>query len=363
MSGTVLLYTHALVGGGGERLWASLASALADAGYDVVLAEDRTAYENRGLLNSAVRVVTLGGGHMASTRALARLLARERPIAALSAIGASNLKLAAANLMSGSKTPTVLTYHGFDDWKLGKLGFFTYALLPLLSRMSARIVAVSDGLAHDLKTRWRAKPTAVDVIYNPVFFPNTIDVPSADGLARRHNRLLAVGRLVEDKDYPMLLAAMTKLKTDNVTLTVLGDGPLEADLLAQARQLGIADRVTFAGYATEPWPAYAAAKCFVLSSRKEAFGNVIVEAMAYGLPVVATRNAGSVISLDDGRFGRLVPVGDADTMADAIDATLRDPGSPAARVQRAHAFSMAERVPAYVNLIESVRRAERAQPG
>lgn len=357
MSGPVLLYTHALVGGGGERLWASLASALAEAGYDVILAEDRAGFENRGLLNPAVRTITLGDGHVASTRALARLLARERPIAALSAIGASNLKLAAADVLSGRKTPIVLTYHGFDDWKSGKLSFLTYAMLPLLSRMSARIVAVSDGLADELKSRWRARRAAVETIYNPVFFPQTIAVPRAEDLRNRPNRLLAVGRLVEDKDYPTLLAAMAKLKTKDATLTVLGAGPLEAELLAQAHQLGIADRVTFSGYATEPWSAYAMAKCFVLPSRKEAFGNVIVEAMAHGLPVVATRNAGSVVTTDDGRFARLVPIGDADAMADVIDATLANPGAPDARAQRAQSFSMAARVPAYVKLIESVRRA------
>lgn len=356
MSGKVLLYTHALVGGGGERLWASLASVLAAQGYDVIFAEDHVANENRGLLSSAVRVVTLGGGHLASTRALAHLLKRERPDVALSAIGASNLKLIAANMMAGRRTPVVISYHGFDDWKSGKLSFLTYALLPILSRLADKVVAVSDGLAEVITSRWRARADRVVSLHNPVFFPDNIHVPAPEALAARSNQILAVGRLVPEKDYPTLLTALSRLKTKDATLLILGAGPLESELRNLAKSLDVQSRVTFAGYATSPWHAYADAKCFVLSSRKEAFGNIIVEALAHGLPVVATRTVGADYILDGGTYGRLVAISDVDALAAAIDATLADPCANAQRVTRAATFSMAARVPANIALIESVKR-------
>jgi glycosyltransferase involved in cell wall biosynthesis len=113
-------------------------------------------------------------------------------------------------------------------------------------------------------------------------------------------------------------------------------------------------RVDLAGYQPEPWPHYRHAKCLALSSQSEQFGNVIVEALAHGLPVVATNCTGPREILDEGRYGEIVPIGDADALAAAIDRALEAPGNPEPRRDRARSFSFAARVPHYVNLIEEV---------
>ena len=116
---------------------------------------------------------------------------------------------------------------------------------------------------------------------------------------------------------------------------ILGKGPERERLEAEVRRLGLEGRVDMPGYAAEPWDAYAKAKCFVLSSQSEQFGNVIVEALAYGLPVVSTAAVGPKEILDGGKFGRLVPIGDDAALAAAINDALDDPGDPAKRRARA----------------------------
>ena len=111
----LLFYTHALVGGGAERVWALVASGLSRRGHDVSFAVDFVASENEHLLMPQVRRFELGSNHMSAIRALAKILAKERPDAALSAIGVSNVKLLAAQAISGWRGASVLSAHGRFD--------------------------------------------------------------------------------------------------------------------------------------------------------------------------------------------------------------------------------------------------------
>ena len=101
-------------------------------------------------------------------------------------------------------------------------------------------------------------------------------------------------------------------------MLVVGDGPLRHDLEAQARGLGIAHAVEFAGYQEDVVSAYAAMDVFVLPSRDEGFGLVFLEAMAVGVPVVGTRVIGSEDAVEDGVTGLLVPYADAPALARAV---------------------------------------------
>jgi glycosyltransferase involved in cell wall biosynthesis len=350
----ILFYTHGLVDGGGERLWAGLATALKERGYDVIFAQDFDADENRHNLDPSIRVHTLGRPHLAATRNLARLLRTEKPDVALSAIGGSNLKLLLASLISRAPTLPVITYHGEMEWKSGWLSYFSYAGLPLLSRWAARTVTVSDGLFHLLITKWKAHPARMVTILNPVFYPDQIDVPTASDLGKRENVVLSVGRMVPEKDFVTLVRAFARLKHRDARLVILGKGPEQARIENEIRKLGLEDRVHLPGYLKEPWTIYGAAKCFVSSSCSEPFGNVVVEAMAYGLPVVATACSGPHQILDHGTYGRIVGIGNDLQLARAIDATLDHPGDPAMRQRRAEEFSFKARVPAYEAMIREI---------
>jgi glycosyltransferase involved in cell wall biosynthesis len=350
----LLLYTHGLVDGGAERLWACLATALKKRGYPVVFVQDFEATDNRSNLDPDIRVHTLGRNHILATRRLSAILKAEKPAVALSAVGGSNLKLMLALAMAGTDTKPILTYHGFNEWRTGLLSFATYFGLPVLSARAARIVAVSAGLQEQLIRKWGAKAEQTTCIHNPVFYPSKISTPTTGQLAQRENIILSVGRFVVEKDYLTLIRAFARVRVPDAKLIILGKGPLHAKMEAEIARLGLQDRVSLPGYSPEPWKSYGAAKCFVSSSNSEPFGNVVVEAMAYGLPVVATACDGPQEILSHGVYGRITSIGDHVQLAHAIEATLQDPGDPAIRVARARDFSFPVRIPAYEALIAEV---------
>ncbi len=362
----LLFYTHGLVDGGAERLWASLASAFKARGHQVVFAVDFEADDNRACLDPDIELVVLGRNHWRATRTLAALLQRVKPDVALGAVAGSNLKLVAADLLAGTRTPIISSYHGFEEWRTGWMSWLAHRLLPVISARSGRVVAVSDDLAKALVTDWYARASNIDVVLNPVFVPEVARIPTEAELRARKDVILAAGRLVPEKDFATLIRAFARLKRPRAELVILGKGPERSALEAEARRLGVAERVALPGYVAEPWQAYARAKCLAVSSRTESFGNVIVEAMAHGLPAVATACAGPVTILGAGKYGRIVPIGDDVAMARAIEDVLDRPGDPAPRCARAQEFSLANRLPDYASLIRSVideaRQVQAAAP-
>jgi glycosyltransferase involved in cell wall biosynthesis len=161
---------------------------------------------------------------------------------------------------------------------------------------------------------------------------------------------LSVGRLDKLKNHPLLLRAFAQLRRRiECRLIVLGEGEQLEKLIAEARELGIADDVDFAGFSRNPMSFMRQADLFVLSSDFEGLSNVLIEAMAVGCPVVSTDAPhGPREVLQDGRLGRLVPVGDADGLARAMEETLRDPGDATLRRQWAKAFSVSASADQYL---------------
>lgn len=354
MSNKILFYTHGLVDGGGERLWSCLATAFKTRGEDVIFAQDFEADENRANLDPSIPLFTMSRNPIQCVRALADLLRREQPDIALCAIGGSNLKFMIAKWLAGSNTRAIITYHGFREWRTGILSFLTYFFLPILSALADRTVAVSDGLREQLVSKWGARPDKTIAILNPVFFPQSAPVPTEAELKARQDIILAVGRFVPEKDFMTLVRAFARIERPSARLIILGKGPDEAKVRAEVDRLGIAGRVSMPGYSKEPWRYYAQAKCFALSSNSEPFGNVIVEAMAYGLPVVATACSGPQEILQHGEYGRIVAIGSDLQLSHALAAALDNPGSPSMRRKRANDFSFDVRVPTYANLITQV---------
>jgi hypothetical protein len=126
----LLFYTHALVGGGAERVWAQTAAGLFERGFDVEFCVDWDAAENAHLLPQRMTVHRLGRNHARAAWRLSRLLANGRYFAAFSAVGASNLKLLAAKALSFSSTCTILSQHGHYEAESRFLGRFGYRLTP-----------------------------------------------------------------------------------------------------------------------------------------------------------------------------------------------------------------------------------------
>jgi colanic acid/amylovoran biosynthesis glycosyltransferase len=155
------------------------------------------------------------------------------------------------------------------------------------------------------------------------FSPNNLG--SRDGAAR----ILTVGRLVPVKGHGVLLEAIARLAESGaaVTATIVGDGPRRASMEQLARQLGIADRVSFAGRVGQDdiGRYYEDADVFCLPSFSEGLPVVLLEAIGFGLPVVASRIAGIPELIEHGRSGLLVPPGRPDLLADALRSLLVDP--------------------------------------
>ncbi len=159
--------------------------------------------------------------------------------------------------------------------------------------------------------------------------------------------IVGVGRLVPVKGFQSLVKALSLILSvvPSARLLLVGDGPLHADLVAEAQALGVGNRLEMAGAQLDPAPFLAAADLVVVPSLNEGMGRALVEAMALGLPVVATRVGGIPAVVADGETGSLVPADDPPALARAMAELLKDPGlrqrmGEAGR-RRAEQFSLA----------------------
>jgi glycosyltransferase involved in cell wall biosynthesis len=352
-----LLYTYAFIDGGAERVWATLASELARRGHDVIFVVDFDGRQDPFSLHPAVRRVTLGGSHFNTVRRLAGLLRKEQPDIAYAAVAGSDLKLLAARVLSRGRCGVVISYHGLIEYQSGLLSWLTYASAPLLTRMADKTICVSHGLRRAMIKRWKAAQANTICVYNPVVYPDAPASVTREQLRARDNRIIAMGRLVPEKGFTALIEALARMKTPDATLTILGDGPERETLEALATQKGVSARVHFAGFQKNIWTYLDDAKCFAHGAHSEAFGLVVAEALARGLPVVAVRSDGPEEILSDPSHGSLIDFGDIDGLAAALDNAMHCPGDPAPRIRRAQDFSMEAGVSAYEAVADSVLAA------
>jgi glycosyltransferase involved in cell wall biosynthesis len=228
---------------------------------------------------------------------------------------------AARRLCDAVGLPYVLTVHGLDLYS--NLADARWRAEIQSAADGARaIVCVGSRLARDCITELGCDPRRMLVI------PNTYDTARFARVERefgpRPVRLVTLGRLSHEKGHDVLLRALAELaaRRVRVTLDVVGDGPERAALEALAAELGLGTLVTFRGQLLDAdvARAYAEADVFVLPSRSEGFGVALIEAMATGLPVVATRSGGpeDIVLAGD---GLLVAPDDARDLAEGI-ATL-----------------------------------------
>jgi glycosyltransferase involved in cell wall biosynthesis len=357
----IAIYVPALIGGGAERVAALLATALRTAGHQVTLVVDFESSHNEGFVDPGIERVTLAGAHGRDVLQLADFLKRCQPEIAFAVGAATNIKLVAAHMIARltrrTSTRIVLSFHGPSTHGSGWLGWAGHPLAPLLTRYASRTVCVSDDLVRHIVERWRGARGRIVRIYNPIAVDRAKPAADEQTLAARPPIVIAAGRLVAQKDYATLIKAIALLRDGNVQLAIYGEGPEQPRLKELAERLGVANRIAWCGYVADPWNAYAAARCFALSSQNEAFGNVVVEPLASGLPVVSTACGGPAEILDGGRYGTLVPIGDAAGLSAAIARALRQPGDPAPRLARARDFAAPVIAARYMALYEEVLSA------
>lgn len=346
----LLFYTHALTHGGAERVMAMLACAFAEAGDKVMFVVDHVAVNHGIALGADIEFVQLGGSHLSQLRRLCALLKAWQPDWILSALASSNTKMSAAALTAGMSSRQIATWHGFPQAEPSLMSRAGYALLPFTARRAAHQVCVSDALLAHMQGQGVVAQRS-SRIYNPVDMRGLDEAPrqTAPGHAPV---ILSAGRLAPVKDFPTLVRAFAALDQADAQLIILGEGAERTMIAQTAQACGVAARVHLPGHVHDMAPWFRKADLFVLPSLSESFSNVIVEALSYGLPVVATDCGGPREILEHGRFGALTPCGDVTAMTKAMAAACRDNGSGAgARRDRAREFDLASAFAQYDALL------------
>ncbi|MEE4237108.1 MAG: glycosyltransferase [Anderseniella sp.] len=323
-----------LRGGGAERILIDLAREWLVRGFDVDFVLLRPEGELLQLVPHGASVIDLGVERFRDAVLPLRAYARQQePSVLLAAMWPLTVVTVMATRSSGKSVRAVLSDHSILSRDYQHKGMLHRALLRLSMAFGYRwadaLVAVSVGVAADASALSGIRPDRFRVIFNPaakcVSSVGRLAIPTE--LAEvRGQLILSVGTLKAVKDHPLLIDAFSRLAPYlDVTLCILGEGPLRVELERLVIRRGLQGRVLLPGFRVETGPWYARADLFVLSSRHEGFGNVLVEALEHGVPVVSTDcPTGPREILCDGKYGRLVPVGDADALAEAMRAGLSE---------------------------------------
>jgi glycosyltransferase involved in cell wall biosynthesis len=282
-----------------------------------------------------VPVLDLGAARLATAiPALAAQIRAREPDIVVCTAGAANVVAVAAHKLARSRARLVLSER--SALQRADRTPLRNALELRLKRLAyARadvITAVSDGVAEELRKRLGLPGDKIRVVYNPMVAD---DLPAKAAQPVPHPWfsedvpvLLAVGRLVAIKDYPVMLEAFAAIRRDRrVRLAILGEGPLREQLVARALAFGIADDVAFLGYDKNPYRYMRHAALLLQSSRAEGLPGALIQSLACGTPVITTDcDHGPREVVRDGIDGYLVPVGDARALAARAQTLLGDAG-------------------------------------
>ncbi len=342
----------------------NIANGLAAKGLEIDLVLVQTKGEYVEQISTQVNLVELSCSRLISALpSLASYLRKNRPKALLSALEDTNIVAIFAKLLANSSSRLVVTVHNHLAHEIAHSKNLKRKLVPYLLRWiysyADAVVGVSQGVVDNLVDFGVAKHKTFK-IYNPIITPDLteklsgqIEQPSFQ--LDQRPLILGVGRLTKQKDFQTLIFALKAArKFLSAHLVILGDGEDKAHLVNLVHQLGLQDAVTFLGFVSNPYIFMREADVFVLSSAWEGFGNVLVEAMFCGTPVVSTDcESGPAEILENGKYGYLVEVGHAESMAQAIVDTLqKKPVGSEALKQRASTFSLENSLAKYMELLK-----------
>jgi len=358
----VALFLPNLEGGGAERTFVELANrfVLLGPAVDLVLVRAEGSYLEE--VDPEVRLVDLRETRtLFSLLKLHQYIRNKRPDVVISGLDTPNIVNWIACWLAGMPNAAVLTQRSVltAAWKQSH-AFFSWAWIPLIGlvyRRARLVIGNSRGVINDLRRNLGVLAERSTVI------PNSVDSLAITRLAKEPldhawasdvttPLILMVASLSKLKDIPTALRAFARLRSvRNCRMVVLGEGSERRKLQELIRELGIYDCVHLLGFDRNPFRWMARAKVLVSSSPSEGCPNVILQALACGLQVVATNGLGGTSEiLENGRWGRLVPVGDDQLMADAIADAIDKPLSVDVRT-RASMFDPDRTAKAYLRLL------------
>jgi glycosyltransferase involved in cell wall biosynthesis len=357
-------FLPSLSGGGAERVVLTLAKAMVAEGHQVhlVLCDSSGPYMNQ--VPAGVIVVHLGVRRVGlAVPKLTRYLLTSRPKVLFSNLDHCNIVASIAILLARRNSRlTLVTHNTLSMGPIGGNGVKPRIIRWLMSvfyPMANSVVVVSKGAADDLSREIGLERSRISVIYNPFDLDEIKSrgstAPKSESAqlseVRTQKYFISVGRLTEQKDYPTLLDGYAEYvrQGGDAKLLILGEGPLAEHLQRRAEQLSISDLVIWGGFVENPYVYIKTAAALVLTSAWEGFGNVLVEALALDVRVIATNcPSGPSEILENGRWGDLVEVGDINCLAEKMSGI--DSPRSALGSTRAKDFCVQGSVEMYLNV-------------
>lgn len=358
MPSSIFIYVRSISGGAGKNA-VKYANILARAGHNVVLTCGQAPAVGQFIPDAAVRL------HIFDTRRnlsavphLRRILTRDAPDICL-VVDASNLPAMLLALPAHPRRPHLILREALSTWQRlqtrGPVMRHIKAIIHALGyRRCDHVIALTQEMRRELVSQWGVQEVKISLIPNGIAVPEMpMNVPD-----KGRRIVLCVSRLEDQKDISTLLKAFSIVrKTVDCDLVIAGEGRLRSILGAQAKALGIADHVDFRGHVSDTAPLYAKAEVVVLSSLWEGFPNVIIEALAQAIPVVATSTPGAVEILQGGDCGLLSKMADPDDLAAKLVQALSQPWDRGALIARARNYSddrLTQRVVALFKRIDEI---------
>lgn len=337
---TVAFFLPSLEPGGTERNVVNLVNNINRERYVLSLVLGKAEGDFIKEVNKDIPIISLDASHSLSLLfKLVKYFKNQKPDIFVSAFSRINIVCLSAKILSRAKVKIIITEHSVFSmlsviaksfWRRLFARFFMPAIGSLIYPKADSIICVSKGIANDLLKIVGCKEKT-KVIYNPVIDGKIYDLAEKTVSHIWFSDpkipvIIAVGRLVECKNYPGLFKSFDLvIKSHLAKLVILGAGPEVKKLTALVEKMNLSQHITFLGFQENPFKYMKKASVFVLSSLQEGFGNVIIEAMACGTPVVSTNCPGGPGEIiENMKNGILVPVGDEKSMAAAILSILND---------------------------------------
>lgn len=364
----IAFYMHNFNGGGAEKVTIKTAEELANRGYDVTL----IMRENKGILSNNIPVnikvidLKINGNskifkNLINIVKLGKLLKENDYEVIFGVTFNMSVLLALSSMLYINKSRLFAIMHSTISQEKHKLMRIRKIIMNKVSKKFEKIIFVSEGARVDYIKTMNIDSIKTTTIYNPIVSKEISKKENENvdcdwiNYKNDYKIIINIGRLTIEKNQKLLLNAIKLVsKKEKVKLIVLGDGALKDKLNKIAEENGISDIVKFYGFVNNPYSFLAKADLLVLSSKYEGLPTVLIEALACGCNVVSTDcPTGPNEILENGTYGKLVPLDNEEEMASAILYMLND-GKISSDVlkKRSEKFSVENSIKKYIKLME-----------
>lgn len=324
----IAFYIGSLHKGGAERVFINLAEYFLEQGYQVVMVTQYRKEHEYELAAGIERVISDITPRETTRNRVVNFLRRvgklhriwkmERPDLVLSCVGKNNFMTIVTTMFTKTKPVVSVVGEAAEEYPNSLMKMLANILFPFATGVILQ--------TERSRTFFSGKVGRTAVILPNSLNPDFLR-PQYQG--EREKRIVSVGRLDANKNHEMMIRAFAKLmeKYPEYTLTIYGDGALRAQLEQIVASFGAENRIFLPGVIPDVAEKIESAALFLLTSYSEGVSNALIEAMALGLPVIATDvpSGGTVELIEHGKNGWIIPAGDEEALTAALDMLLSDP--------------------------------------